>query len=236
MAEQVIRGYHDVLRDEIHCLLPDTFSVVMDLGCGTGTTSLWLKEKFPGVVAIGVESNIIAAEQASQVLDEIIMIDLDEDRRPLSKYNKSVDVLPVLDVLEHLVDPWSCLKEVTGLLSDQGVAIVSLPNVRNIKVLGPLLIGGQWKYVESGILDKTHLRFFTLRSMKQLLNSAGLEIDRIISTGPTRISHVKSFGGRLAWVANMLSLGLLEEFIAHQFIARERLYSDTSRSVGKNGV
>ena len=87
------------------------------------------------------------------------------------------DLLLFGDVIEHTRDPLAILREAGALLAPRGQVIVSVPNVANLRVrLG--LARGRFDYTESGILDKTHLRFFTLRSARELMRQAGYHITR----------------------------------------------------------
>jgi 2-polyprenyl-3-methyl-5-hydroxy-6-metoxy-1,4-benzoquinol methylase len=213
-------GYFDNLRDEIEPLVPKRLSVVMDVGCGRGTTSRWLKQIRPHITTIGVEIDKSAAEAAASAVDTILVIDLNSEFKSLAKYAGSVDLLLLLDVLEHLQDPWTRLAEFKSLLTPTGVVIASIPNVRNFKVLRPLLVKGEWRYQASGILDRTHLRFFTRSTIFELFTGAGFEIQEITSTGPLQPSRIRSMSGGVAYLANLMLAGMLSDFLAHQYVVR----------------
>ncbi|MHB8958917.1 MAG: class I SAM-dependent methyltransferase, partial [Candidatus Limnocylindrales bacterium] len=112
---------------------------------------------------------------------------------------------------EHLVDPWSVLVAQRSLLRPGGQAIFSLPNVRNIRILASLLLRGEWRYTDEGILSIGHLRFFTTRGMRRLINGAGYEILR----------EEANYAPRGVWLRR-LSLGILDDLAAEQrlFVAR----------------
>jgi len=86
----------------------------------------------------------------------------------------------------------------------------------------PLVLLGQWRYGHSGLLDRTHLRFFTRKSILELFESAGLVVERIAPTGPIERRYIKSAAGALAFVLNKATGGATMEFIAHQFLVRAR--------------
>ena len=213
-------GYFDTLRDEIEPLVPASPAVVMDIGCGKGVTSHWLKQIRPNITTVGVEIDKSVAAIAASVVDTVLVVDIDKGMETLASYEGRVDLLLLLDVLEHLNDPWARLMEFKSLLAPSGVIIASIPNVRNLKVLGPLLVKGEWRYQSSGILDRTHLRFFTRRSVLELFAGAGFEIQGITFTGPLQPSRIKSLSGAIAFLANMLLGGLLKDFVAHQYVVR----------------
>ncbi len=213
-------GYFDVVRSEIEGLLPENPSLIMDVGCGEGATSSWLKQIRPCARTVGVELNRDAAELAASRLDTVIVADLDDGVEPLSDYHGSVGLLLLLDVLEHLKDPWTRLREFARLLTSNGVVVASVPNVRNLKVLVPLVIKGDWRYRSSGVLDRTHLRFFTRRTVIELFEESGFEIEEIVATGPLQRTRVKSAAGALAFAANFLLGGVLRDFLTHQYLIR----------------
>jgi 2-polyprenyl-3-methyl-5-hydroxy-6-metoxy-1,4-benzoquinol methylase len=213
-------GYFDTLRDEIEPLVPAHPSIVMDVGCGEGVTSRWLKQIRPSVTTIGVEIDRSVAAVAATAVDTVLVTDLDNGLDALAEYSGRVDLLLLLDVLEHLRDPWARLADLKTLLAPSAVVIASIPNVRNLKVLGPLLLKGEWRYQSSGILDRTHMRFFTRRSVQELFAGAGFEIQRIAVTGPLQASRIRSTSGRMAYLANAMLGGALRDFVAHQYVVR----------------
>ncbi len=213
-------GYFSVLRDEIEPLLPPDPAWCLDVGCGTGVTTKWLKTLRPRVKTVGVEVEPSAAALAASELDAVHLLDLDRGLGELTQYRGRIDLLLLLDVLEHLEDPWSRLRDLKDLLSTDGVVIASLPNVRNLKVLWPLLVRGEWRYESAGILDKTHLRFFTRKTALELFGGAGFRVDATLSTGPLHKDRIKSLGGGLAYAANRMLGGALQDLVAHQFLLR----------------
>lgn len=80
------------------------------------------------------------------------------------------------DVIEHLVSPWTVLDQLKGRLTKRGVIVLSIPNFRFWKNLREIVILGEWNYVESGILDRTHLRFFTYKSILKMLRDLQFEV------------------------------------------------------------
>lgn len=215
--EVPISSYHSVIRKEIELLLPSKASSIMDIGCGTGDTLSWLKTKF-GAKTIGVEINPKAASIASKNHDMVYQTDIENDFSFIEKNCSEIDILLLLDILEHLENPWAKLQQFSKLLSKNGLVIASIPNVRNLKVTLPLIFFGSWEYEESGILDRTHLRFFTKRSAIALFEENGFRVERVVSTGPVKYRSVKSKLGLAVFLANKLFLGALEGFVTHQYL------------------
>lgn len=228
-------GYYDNLRSEIAPLLPKgDFLRVMDVGCGVGTTLQWLKRLRPSMTTIGVE---ISAETAARVVDgvdQLHVLDVNREMARLQSYSGKIDLLLLLDVLEHLINPWECLLELRKLLSSTGVVIASIPNVRNLKVLVPLALQGKWQYQSSGILDRTHLRFFTRTSIVDLFHGAGFAVQQLVATGPLRGVSARSIPGKVAYVGNLLLGGMLTDVIAHQYLI-QAVPSRLSGSYGHAG-
>lgn len=142
---------------------------VLDVGCGFATTAQRIREI--GNHVVGIESNADAANVARKRIDDVIETDL-QNADALT--DQRFDVIIFADVLEHLAWPIGVLKRYVRFLKPNGSMIVSLPNVGLWSVrLG--LMFGRFHYVESGVLDRTHLRFFTRSSAVQMLRAAGLE-------------------------------------------------------------
>lgn len=174
-------GYYANVRHEILPLLPTRCDKVLDIGCGDGSTLIWLKEVKKCSWIGGVEIVPDAAEKAGKKLDMVYEGNIDTMDLPLAAH--SLDLILCLDVLEHLIDPWSATRRIQRLLKPGGALIISVPNVRCKRVLLPLLLHGKWEYADQGILDRTHLRFFVRDSAIELVENAGLRVDMVDVTG-----------------------------------------------------
>jgi 2-polyprenyl-3-methyl-5-hydroxy-6-metoxy-1,4-benzoquinol methylase len=172
----------------------------------------WLKQKFPSLQTEGIEIAPDAACQARQHVDVVHCLDFERQSAPdsLGRF----DLILCLDVLEHLVDPWLAVERlVTDHLVEGGSLIVSLPNVRHHSVLWPLLVRGRWNYTDDGLLDRTHLRFFTKQSALSLAMNVG-KVELIRSTG-------LEAGRKTRWV-NWMTLSLFRPFLEFQYLIRVR--------------
>ena len=165
-------GYHDLPRREILELIPTTSKRVLDLGCGTGALGKALKERQPCHVT-GIELNKEAFEIAKTNIDVCLNDNLNryDPTLTLVKY----DCIILADILEHLVSPYAILKKFASVLTDDGVVIASIPNIGHPWILKNLQ-RGLFRYESAGILDITHLRFFTKTSIFQIFCTAGLKI------------------------------------------------------------
>lgn len=203
--------YYGSVRNEILPLLPDHAARVLDVGCGAGNTLLWIRELRMSVWIGGVELDPAAAAQARDKLDAVYGESIEEMRLPVPE--GTLDLILCLDVLEHLRDPWRVAQYLNTLLRPGGSLIVSIPNIRNRRVLLPLVLRGTWEYTDSGILDRTHLRFFTRKSAIDLVASAGCMVDRIEVTGG--ISR-----GRKGKLLKFLLPEWVQQFFARQYLIR----------------
>ncbi|MEA2165463.1 MAG: hypothetical protein QOK37_3590 [Thermoanaerobaculia bacterium] len=149
---------------------------VLDVGCGFATTSQHIADRSNRVV--GIESSEEAVAVARVRVSEVVHADLqqlDDVKRALG--DRRFDVIIFADVLEHLAWPIGVLRGYLDLLRESGSVIISLPNVGLWSVRMSLL-AGRFRYQETGVLDHTHLRFFTRRTAREMIEQAGLEIVR----------------------------------------------------------
>lgn len=174
-AVQYDAPYHDNARVEIASFIDQPPALVLDIGCGGGATGKLIKQKFPGAKVVGIEMNPQAADHAREVLDDVICGDLHQIPMHARLGNARVDLVLLLDVLEHLYDPWRALERIRGWLSPSTRVLASVPNVRNLATLDQLA-AGRWSYEPNGVLDITHVRFFTKASLRELFESTGYRV------------------------------------------------------------
>lgn len=208
-------GYFDSVRKEIQPLLPRNRDRVLEVGCGSGATLQWLKSEMGCGWVGGVELTEDAAGRARERLDFFLEGNIEKIELPFD--NSSLDLILCLDVLEHLVDPWLMVKRLSLLLKPGGALIVSLPNICHRDVMMPLLLRNRWDYEPSGILDRTHLRFFTKKTAIELLAQGGLRVDKIEAIVAIN-KGLKSWF--FEWVINPLTLHILHRFFVRQYMVR----------------
>jgi SAM-dependent methyltransferase len=202
--------YFSSSRVEILELLPGFSERVLEIGCGSGRTLEMLKKERRCGETVGVDFYKPVSVEAVTRMDRFFCLDVEKD--PLPENIGRFDLILLLDVLEHLVDPWTLLEYLKEEhLASGGRMIVSLPNARHFSFVLPLLFG-RLNYRERGILDRGHLRFFTRNSAMKMLHCAGLEIEAVKPTALDR--HLKS--GKL----NVLTMELFSGFLASQYIFR----------------
>ena len=168
-------GYHDILRREILEIVPRTATRILDLGCGTGKLGKALKQRQRCYVE-GIELNKEACQIAGETLDAIRSDNL--NRFDPTFLDDQYDCLIFADILEHLISPWQTLKKFTKVLTANGTVIASIPNITHPWIISQMQ-KGLFRYEPAGILDITHLRFFTKTTIGQMFYKAGLKIIRI---------------------------------------------------------
>lgn len=147
---------------------------ILDIGCSTGLIAQALGQDWKQKIW-GVDIDKMAAKLASRHYRRVAILDIE---KKLPRELDQFDCLIFGDVLEHLVDPWKTLKNcVDKLLVSKGIVLISLPNVVNWYIRAQLSLGN-FDYQKRGIMDKTHLRFFTWKSAKAMIEKSGLRIVR----------------------------------------------------------
>jgi SAM-dependent methyltransferase len=159
---------------------------VLDVGCADGSLGQVMRQQC-GAVVVGLDNDATAGELAGAVLDEVVVGDL-RDPAVLDRVGQlgPYDHIVLGDVLEHTVEPDLALRALVPLLSPGGSFVISLPNVLTLRARARLLLG-IWRYEDAGTFDRTHLRFFSVATARELVNASGLEIVRELDVGP--LSH-----------------------------------------------
>lgn len=166
-------GYYNNVRQEMLAYLPANARKILDVGCGNGAFAATIKTKNSAEVW-GIEYMDEEAKQAEQVLDNVFSGPCESFIKDLP--DNFFDVIYFNDVLEHLVDPYDVLDQIKHKLAPNGVVISSIPNMRYYNAFIKLLVKKDWQYEGHGIMDKTHLRFFTNKSIKTMYKDAGYTI------------------------------------------------------------
>ena len=149
---------------------------ILDVGTADGYLGAILKQQ--GHFVVGVERDAMLAEKARRYYDAFHLADLEAFDFP---YENEFDFILLADVLEHLRDPAAILSRILPALKKSGQVILSVPNIANFIVRG-LLLFGHFEYTERGILDQSHLRFFTLATINKLICENGYRIVDVVPT------------------------------------------------------
>jgi 2-polyprenyl-3-methyl-5-hydroxy-6-metoxy-1,4-benzoquinol methylase len=203
--------YFSQPRSDVAALIPREARKVLDVGCGFGALGRLLIAQ-RGCTVHGIERNPEASAHLNGVYGRYVIGDVEASWEAFD--GERYDCIVFADVLEHLVDPWTTLARYRSLLALDGSVVASVPNVRNFILLFNLLVRGTWRYAESGLLDRTHLRFFTRKEIPALFAAAGLAIERL----ETNRDHYRL----LQRIAAALPTLLLADLAVCQFIVRAR--------------
>ena len=164
--------------------LPAQYSKVLEIGCGNGhfRENLGLEHEY-----WGLELDPHAAQVAKAKLDNVIIGNYEDIQHKLP--DAYFDLVICNDVIEHMNEYEQFLREIQSKLTKQGAMIASVPNVRFLPNLFELIVLKDWHYRGAGILDKTHLRFFTRKSIIRMLDQTGWSIETI--------QGINRYGGHL---------------------------------------
>lgn len=152
----------------------------LDVGCFVGATSALIKSRHGNCHTVGIEPSLPAAEVARKRMDTVHVGMLEEIDFPAAGYAEGhFDAIVLADVLEHMYNPWGALKRLKPYLSPRGCLLASIPNARNLAVLGQLA-AGRWRYEPAGLLDVTHIRFFTRVEIQEMFPATGYRIEALV--------------------------------------------------------
>lgn len=190
--------YPDAANPDLLARIPLTATTVLDVGCGTGALGLAYKQRNPAGLYFGIEMDAQAAGIAATRLDRVIQRDIELDFAPFGR--QTFDCIIYGDVLEHLRDPWGVLAKHTKLLSPSGIILICMPNIEHWSFAARLL-RGNWDYTDSGLTDRSHLRWFSFATTRAAIEAAGLSpldaIPRLFDLAATR-NFVAIMAGALA--------------------------------------
>jgi 2-polyprenyl-3-methyl-5-hydroxy-6-metoxy-1,4-benzoquinol methylase len=203
--------YGDIARPGVQRLFRHAPRRLLDIGCASGAVGGGLKQSIPGLWVWGCELNPQAAKVAAGRLDHVTTV-------PRAQWNPedlarvgSVDTVLLLDVLEHMYNPWAELEFLARNLPPDAQVIVSLPNLGHISILEALSLG-TFPYSATGILDVTHVRFFTRTEMRAMFEQTGFHIDAewILSHSPN--VEIEDFPAQVAAGKVVLNVDTAQEW------------------------
>jgi 2-polyprenyl-3-methyl-5-hydroxy-6-metoxy-1,4-benzoquinol methylase len=204
---------------------------VLELGCATGAFGAALKARYPGATVTGIEAGRAAAATAATRIDRVIASRIEEvDFAAAGLAHGEFDTLIAADILEHLVNPWETLVRVKPFLAPHAQVVASIPNVRNAILIAALAVNGRWQYRERGLLDITHLRFFTLEEIRRMFDETGYRYEHHVvnlSAPLAELYHRSANREKVTLELGRLTISdvspaELAELCAEQFFVRAR--------------
>lgn len=192
--------YYQNVRHEMFKYIPKDAKRILEIGCGEGNFGVCLKKDI-GAEVWGVEYHAAHAALAEKQLDKVFCGDISQivDQLPLNYF----DVVVCNDVLEHLTDPYTVLGKLKSRLSPEGIVVSSLPNIRYFRSFFKMLFEKNWDYTESGTMDFTHFRFFTVNSIRKMYEN--LNYDVLLHEGINATKSLKP------WPLILLSFGYFDD-------------------------
>jgi 2-polyprenyl-3-methyl-5-hydroxy-6-metoxy-1,4-benzoquinol methylase len=204
---------------------------MMDIGCAGGIMGKTMKERSADCHVIGFELNQAAADFASRHLDRVFCGKFEDfDLQAEGVGHGTIDTVVLADVLEHMYDPWRVMVNLRPFLTADAQIIISIPNARNLALVKGLIDRGEWQYASRGLLDITHIRFFTLQEIRALISQTGYRTERVdffldgtlteLYEQNKRGDKINIQSGRLKF--DNISPQELAELCAYQFFIRAR--------------
>ena len=208
--------YYRHARSELIRLIPAKARTILDVGCGSGMLGKKFKEDHNEATVWGIELDRVMAKKAESNLDRVLVGDV-EAPADLLEEDRRFDCIIFADLLEHLKDPWSVLRKFSRHLTPEGRIVCSIPNIQHYKIIRDIIID-RWLYREEGILDRDHLRFFTLTTIKNLFAVTGYKI--LTMERNTKAS-------KLLKILNKLCCHKLDNYLTQQYLVVGRRRSDS---------
>jgi 2-polyprenyl-3-methyl-5-hydroxy-6-metoxy-1,4-benzoquinol methylase len=180
--EKSVQVYSNITRPEMAQFLPSEYSKVLEVGCNEGNFRQFASKQCE---YWGIEPFKDAANVAETKMDKVLIGFYDKIANEIP--DNYFDLVIANDVIEHIEQPWNFLQSIKRKMTANAFIVLSIPNVRYYDNLRKLLFHKDWEYVDAGILDITHLRFFTEKSIIRLLNENGFEIEIIKGINPLKV-------------------------------------------------
>ena len=189
-------SYYQMTRPEIVPLMPKGVKRILEIGCAAGGFRRNFEDEIEywGVEPVESAANKADAEGNMKVLHGVY--DAVADQIP----NEYFDAVVCNDVIEHIADTRAFLKSLRSKLTSMGCIVGSVPNIRFIGTVKMLVLRRDWQYEDSGIMDYTHLRFFTPKSFARIFQESGFEIDILEGIGSRRMELIKKALKPIFWV------------------------------------
>jgi 2-polyprenyl-3-methyl-5-hydroxy-6-metoxy-1,4-benzoquinol methylase len=197
-------AYYSTVNKFLLPLIPNKPNAIMDVGCGSGQLGHSLLTTGKAREVVGVEIYEQAAKEAMRFYKTVHVGDIEEMNLDYENY---FDIVICSDILEHLKEPSKMVNKIFTYLVKGGLIVCSVPNVRYWQIWRDLIFRGKWEYTAEGIMDHTHLRYFTVSSFKKILIEASFKI-------VNQRLRIEDFPKRHR--INQMTFGLFEEFLAIQ--------------------
>jgi SAM-dependent methyltransferase len=171
---------YDICNFDLLSYIPPSASRLVDVGCMSGATAREYKKINPACHYFGIDIDPQYAQLAAVRCDQVASFDIEDKPEEFYRENSDTDCWIMGDVLEHLRDPWLCLSRIRKHLKPDGCIVACIPNAQNWSIIAKLAIG-DFRYEDRGLLDKTHIRWFTRQTIIELFQGSGFRIEQMKS-------------------------------------------------------
>ena len=168
----------DIYNQQLFDLIPDTLQSIIEIGSGSGVLAKAIKHRSPATHYIGVELDPEYSILSSRYCDLVLTDNIETPSKELRNFIQTTSAIVFSDVLEHLYNPWQTLKFLRSEISNECSIYASIPNIQHWSIIFGL-ISGNFDYADSGLLDRTHIRFFTKKTIISMFNDCGFEVKSI---------------------------------------------------------
>jgi len=178
MARMKNTAMHGNANHDLLGLVPKGIARVVEVGCSSGALGAAFLVDNPGVEYIGIEVDPEYAETAREIVSEVVVADIEKMEDKSFEILFPTDCWIFGDVLEHLYDPWRVLRRIRASMTEDGSIVACIPNAQHWSVQGRLNLG-LFQYQDDGLMDRTHIRWFTRRTIIELFESSGFTIEEM---------------------------------------------------------
>lgn len=176
-------SYEPTLRLEMLDFVPKNAATILEIGCGRSRFANAIKKRQACTIT-AIEPDPVMANESLASHDKVIVQPVEQ---ALKNLDEKYDCILMIDVLEHLVNPWEILAQLREKLTETGCIVASIPNMRYIHALKGLVFYGNWEYDKSGVKDISHLRFFTANSIRSMFESQNFQLSKMAGINKIRL-------------------------------------------------
>lgn len=191
---------HDSHNPDLLRLIPKNLSGVIEIGCSSGALAREYKKMSPNCNYFGVDIDSIYLESAKSFCDGVEVCDLESRTEEFYEQHALRDCWVFGDTLEHFKNPWAVLENIRKVIPSSGCVVACIPNAQHWSLVAKMAIG-DFRYADSGLLDRTHLRFFSRQTILELFRDTGFQVEE----GLPRIFNEPARDAFLPIIANFAS-------------------------------
>lgn len=167
---------HDAHNPDLLAFIPPTSSRLIEVGCSAGALAREFKKIHPNCHYLGIDIDATYVDLAKRYCDECLTLDIEAVEDDFYQKFKDVDCWIFGDTLEHLKDPWCVLSKIRQVIPAHGCVVVCIPNAQHWSMMARLSVG-DFRYQDSGLMDRRHIRWFTRQTMIELFEQNGFRIE-----------------------------------------------------------